>query len=1065
MRKLSEIFNCGRPLILDGAMGTMLQKHGLSGDSEMFNLTHPNTIEAIHKAYIDAGADIIETNTFGANRISQAEYGKSDRAYEMALAGARVARKAADSAGRDVIVAGSVGPTSKSLSMGVNVDDPAWRPISFDTLADAYQEQIRGLVDGGADLLLIETCFDALNVKAALYARDRLGSDIPVMISASCADRSGRTLTGQTTEAFYTAVKHCNPVAFGLNCSLGAKEMMPLVAEVAGFAHKDGIKVICYPNAGLPNELGQYDQTPQDMALTVAGMVRNGWADIVGGCCGTTPEHIKAIADAVRGMDTTQTGRGQEHLTVSGLEAVTIDIKKNNFTNIGERTNVAGSRKFARLIASGDYLSAISVAAGQIEGGATIIDINMDDAMLDGTAEMEKFVRYIQTEPSVAKAALMIDSSHWDTILAGLKNSQGKCIVNSISLKEGEEEFLRKALEIKRLGATMVVMAFDEEGQATTFDRKTAICRRAYGLLTGIGVRPCDIIFDVNVLTVGTGAETDRRYAVDFIEAVRWIKTNLPGALTSGGISNLSFAFRGNNPVREAMHSVFLYHAIKAGLDMAILNPGMLQIYDSINPELREAVEDVILDRRDDATQRLLEMAAKMAGQDVAAQPGTDAVRDNSLPDMLVLGISDGLEAKVKDALDALGSAQAVIQGPLMEGMEKVGELFGSGKMFLPQVVKSARIMKLAVDMLHPYMQAGDDNTAKRPTVVIATVKGDVHDIGKDITATVLTCNGFNVVNLGVMVDNETILSEAERCGADIIAASGLITPSLARMEELCREMASRGMHTPLLIGGATTSALHTAVKLAPVYDHVFHGPDASATAVLAKKLMASREETETQEHARQERLRLMHNAGKSGTSGGAGLFSYLPEDGFAPSSAFAGQDIDVQEIPVKEVVPLFDWRTFLAIWGIKAADYDRPEVAAIKAEAEEKLAGIRCTVKAGLHFGEKFGYFAASVHGDHSDGCQCPGCDDMMEKTLRLVLADAASEWIERHISVPEGYKLIRPAVGYPSCPDHALKKTVLDAIPDSCRLGITLTESYAMIPDASVCGFIVIHKNARYL
>lgn len=1065
MRKLPEIFDCNRPLILDGAMGTMLQKHGLSGDSEMFNLTHPGTIEAIHKAYIDAGADIIETNTFGANRISQAEYGNSDKAYEMALAGARTARKAADGAGRNVLVAGSIGPTSKSLSMGVNVDDPAWRPISFDELADAYQEQISGLVDGGADLLLIETCFDALNVKAALYARERLGSDIPVIISASCADRSGRTLTGQTTEAFYTAVKHCNPIAFGLNCSLGAKEMMPLVAEVAEFVHKDGIKVICYPNAGLPNELGQYDQTPQEMALTVADMVRNGWADIVGGCCGTTPEHIKAIADAVRGMETTQAVRGQELLTVSGLEAVTIDIQRNNFTNIGERTNVAGSRKFARLIASGDYPSAISVAAGQIEGGATIIDINMDDAMLDGTAEMEKFVRYIQTEPSVAKAALMIDSSHWDTILAGLKNAQGKCIVNSISLKEGEEEFLRKALEIKRLGAAMVVMAFDEEGQATTFDRKVAICERAYGLLTGIGVRPCDIIFDVNVLTVGTGAETDRRYAVDFIEAVRWIKANLPGALTSGGISNLSFAFRGNNPVREAMHSVFLYHAIKAGLDMAILNPGMLQIYDTINPELCEAVEDVILDRRDEATERLLDMAGKMAGQEVAAQPGADAVTDISLPQMLVKGISDGLETKVKDALDALGNAQSVIQGPLMEGMEKVGELFGSGKMFLPQVVKSARIMRLAVDMLQPYMQAGDDDTAKRPTVVIATVKGDVHDIGKDITATVLTCNGFNVVNLGVMVDNETILREAQRRGADIVAASGLITPSLARMEELCREMASRGMHTPLLIGGATTSALHTAVKLAPVYDHVFYGPDASATAVLAKKLMAAREETEAQEHARQEKIRMMHNAAKSGTGCSEGLFSYLPEDGFAPSSAFAGQDIDVQEIPVEELIPLFDWRTFLAIWGIKAADYDRPEVAAIKAEAEEKLAGIHCTVKAGLHFGEKYGYFAASVHGDHADGCNCPECNDMMEKTLRLVLADAASEWIERHISVPEGYKLIRPAVGYPSCPDHALKKAVLDAIPDSGRLGITLTESYAMIPDASVCGYIIIHKNARYL
>lgn len=1069
----------GRIFVLDGAMGTMLQKHGLKGDSEMFNLSNPETVAEIHREYIRAGADIIETNTFGANGIVQAEYGCADMAARMALAGARIARKEADASPRKVLVAGSVGPTSKSLSISTDAVSPASRDLSFDELSAAYYDQIAALTEGGVDFILLETCFDALNAKAAIYALERQDRRLPIVISANCGV-GGRLLTGQTIRAFYESVRHARPAAFGINCSLGAEGMVPIVREISTFAE---CPVICYPNAGLPDETGQYNDGPRTVAAGIERIIREGHASIVGGCCGTTPGHIAAIRSLVDSMDPSSCGRQilspqGRPLCVSGLGTVTVDRAQSNFINIGERTNVAGSRKFARHIADADYNAALEVAAAQIDGGARIIDINLDDPMLDSAAEMGGFVRMIQSEPSIAEAALMIDSSHWDTILAGLKNSPGKCIVNSISLKDGEDSFVEKAREIHRLGAAMVVMAFDENGQATDFVRKRDICRRAYALLTAQGISAEDIIFDPNILSIGTGVPSDRRYAADYIDAVRWIKSKLPGALTSGGVSNLSFAFRGNNPVRQAMHSVFLYHAIEAGLDMAIVNPGMLQVYDDIEPALREAIEDVIFDRRPDATERLVEIAGKTGGE-LSPAAGPEARED--LMSLLLKGRSEGLEEAVREELSARGSAEAVLDDILMKGMERVGDLFSSGRMFLPQVVKSARIMKMAVSMLEPHFAKSSDKvqgTRKRPLMVMATVKGDVHDIGKNITGTVLNCNGFDVVDLGVMVDNDTILSEASKLGADIIGVSGLITPSLAHMEELCRTMSARGLDLPLIAGGAATSALHTAVKLAPLYGHVFHGGDASRTALLAGRLVSDRAAAEEEEHRAQERLaELQHRSRRDSIQDrGESLFSYLDADGFAPADSLVCRDIPVCSIPTDALVPFFDWDTFLAIWGIKAADRTNPEVIAVMKEAEAALEDFDGRVTAALHWttlaevrpgsgtvnNPVIGVFAASVRqcGEH-----CPCCDEVMEQSIALTLADAASSWIDSRIEVPGGFRLILPAAGYPSCPDHTLKRDILRLIPDSEALGISLTESCAMMPQASVCGFAVIHRDARYL
>ena len=1169
-------------LILDGATGTMIQRHSLTesdyrdgafeeckaelrGNSECLNLTRPEIIKSIHREYIEAGADIIETNTFSANRISQSEYGCGDYAARMAYEGARLAREVADeymggtseddaSAGRRILVAGSMGPTSKSLSLSPDVSDPGFRPYDFDQMREAYREQAQALLEGGADLLLIETCFDALNVKAALAAIQECSDKTPVIVSVSVGDRSGRTLTGQTLKAFYTAISHYPILAFGLNCSLGAAEMTPLMEEISQWCD---CAVSCYPNAGLPNEMGGYDQSPEDMALAVKEMAKKGLLNIAGGCCGTTPDHIRAIATALAGtaprqlpnFSSSKTAHFKDEspaLTVSALETTTVDIRQSNFTNVGERTNVAGSRKFARLISEGKYDEALRIAARQIEDGATIIDINMDDAMLDSTKEMERFVRYISNDPAVAKAALMIDSSHWETIIAGLKNAQGKCIVNSISLKEGPEKFIEKAKTIKSLGAALVVMAFDEEGQATTLDRKIEICARAYRLLTEeAGMNPENIIFDANILSIGTGIEEHSRYAIDFIEAVRWIKSNLPGALTSGGVSNLSFSFRGNNAVREAMHSAFLYHAIKAGLDMAIVNPSMLQVYDEIEPELLKCVEDVIFDRDPQATERLIEKAARMLAQkETDNQSKTDSnsateasTLEERLKTALIKGRSETLAADLQEAMNQYGNAVSIIEGPLMEGMETVGKMFGEGKMFLPQVVKSAKVMRDAVEILQPYMDkeaSGNDSSdatkqPAKPKITLATVKGDVHDIGKNITGIVLTCNGFQIRDLGVMVDKETILQASEEDNSDIIAVSGLITPSLYQMEELCREMAARNMAKPLFIGGATTSAVHTAVKLAPLYDHVYYGPDASAAAVMAKKYMMDPSGFEAEEHKKQEELRTLYHQ-KEATSQDENMKENSPK-GFAYETYLDAcpSDIPAQQIASEEILPYFDWKMFYAIWGVKygSSSMEAMELVQLRRDAEEEISlgnfrimlsarffhaytedddivlvegagvpgeGVQATGTEGkseLHripmmrqeTGERrslsdfviskesgrtspFGCFAISVHAAdaHEEGCCCPACsnkyEDLIGKAVRMTLAEAASKWLDQKIleqmqgetahncceardSAKAPLKVIKPAAGYSSCPDHTLKRDIL------ALLGETIGSNDAILPD----------------
>ena len=1202
-----------RILVLDGAMGTMIQRYSLTeedyrgdifaacnkdltGNNECLNLTRPDIIKTVHTHYIISGADIIETNTFSANRISQSEYGCEEFAGQMAYQGARIAREAADAAladGRKIWVAGSVGPTSKSLSLSPDASDPAFRPYSFKDMREAYREQIDALIRGGVDLLLIETCFDALNVKAALCA---VPDGFPIIVSVSVGDKSGRTLTGQTLEAFYTSIKHKNLLAFGLNCSLGAAEMTPLIEDVSSWCD---CGVICYPNAGLPNEMGKYTQRPGEMADQVRVMAEKDLVNIIGGCCGTDPDHIRVIKNAVRGLAPRRlsgnsgqipdemAGKGRlsgksgqitDELKVCGLEVVTVSKRVSNFTNVGERTNVAGSRKFARLIAEGDYETAMQIAAKQIEDGAGIIDINMDDAMLDSTREMERFVRYISNEPAVAKAALMIDSSHWETIIAGLLNAQGKCIVNSISLKEGPEAFIEKARTLKSYGAAVVVMAFDEIGQATTYERKIEICKRAYDLLVGqAGMNPSDIIFDCNILSIGTGIEEHARYAIDFIEAVRWIKKNLPGALTSGGVSNLSFAFRGNNAVREAMHSAFLYHAIDAGLDMAIVNPSMLQVYDEIEPELLECVEDVIFNTDEHATERLIDKAARMLAQKESDGSSVTAHENVLIEESVAIRLKNALvksqtaslENDINEALKEYGTAVAVIEGPLMDGMETVGKMFGEGKMFLPQVVKSAKVMRDAVTFLEPYMSQDEASADKgsRKTVVLATVKGDVHDIGKNITGIVLTCNGFDVHDLGVMVDKETILDEAQKIGADIIAVSGLITPSLYQMEEICRQMTSRGMNTPLLIGGATTSAVHTAVKLAPLYEHVFYGPDASAAAVMAKKCMMDRVAFEAEQHAEQERLRgLYERGGETSPLPSVGRqdtndTSTNPEHSTTP--AVMTSNIPVTELPLEDVLQYFDWKMFYAIWGVKygSAVPEAMELIQLRRDAEDELAmedfRIMLTARyfqadskddnirfehdgketilpmmrqesgkglsladfvAPAESGRKsaFGMFAISVHKRtkaHVQGCSCPACsnayEDMIGRAVRMTLAEAASAWLDTAIRSDIGdCKIVKPAVGYASCPDHTLKGEVLrilgalkgphDPANHShghvhhhehgctcgcgghehhhgidehlhgsiarCGMNIELTESYAMIPESSICGFIFMHPEACY-
>ena len=857
-----------RIFVLDGAMGTMIQRHTLEeadfrgerfrdhprelkGNNDLLVLTRPDVVEGIHDAYLEAGADIIETNTFNSNAVSQADYGLEPLAYELNLEAARIARRAAaawteKTPDRPRLVAGAVGPTTRSLSLSPRVDDPAFRAITFDDLAAAFADQIRGLVDGGCDLLLVETIFDTLNGKAALFAAERVfeaaGRRLPIMISATITDRSGRTLSGQLIDAFWVSVEHARPFSVGINCALGAREMRPYLAELAEVAP---CFISCYPNAGLPNAFGEYDESADITAGLVGEFARSGLVNIVGGCCGTTPDHIRAIASAVSGVTPRVPSRDRSAFAeFSGLERLVIR-PDSNFQMIGERTNVTGSKKFARLIGADDYTGALDVALDQVRGGANILDVNMDEGMLDSERAMTTFLNLIATEPEVARLPIMVDSSKWSVIEAGLKCLQGKGIVNSISLKDGEEEFLRRARLVRLYGAGVVVMAFDEKGQADTVERRVEICQRAYRLLTGtLAFDPHDIIFDPNVLAIATGIEEHNRYAIGFIEAARLIKETCPGVRISGGISNLSFSFRGNEPIREAMHTAFLYHAVRAGLDMGIVNAGQLGVYEDIPRDMLERIEDVIFDRRPDATERLVEFAETVKGGsarrtvDVAWR---DAPVGDRLAYALVHGVVDYIDADVEEARHQCARPLEVIEGPLMNGMKIVGDLFGEGKMFLPQVVKSARAMKRAVAYLEPFMAA--ERTAgassSQGKVLLATVKGDVHDIGKNIVGVVLGCNNYEIVDMGVMVPCDRILNEAVAIGADIVGLSGLITPSLDEMAFVGREMERRGMTLPLLIGGATTSPQHTAVKIAPAYSGpTVHVADASRAVGVVSNLL-----------------------------------------------------------------------------------------------------------------------------------------------------------------------------------------------------------------------------------
>jgi 5-methyltetrahydrofolate--homocysteine methyltransferase len=1173
----------GRILILDGAMGTMIQRHGLGerdfrgerfhdhprdlkGNNDLLVLTRPHVVSGIHKQYLEAGADIIETNTFNANAISQADYGLEPLAYEMNVAAARLAKEAAAewttrTPDRPRFVAGAIGPTNRALSISPDVNNPAFRAVTFDAVHDAYKEQVRGLIDGGVDLILVETIFDTLNAKAALVAIQELfeerGIDVPVMISVTITDRSGRTLSGQTLDAFYASIRHARPFSVGLNCALGAREMRPYVAELARVCES---YVTCYPNAGLPNAFGQYDETPEETSRLLRDFADSGFVNILGGCCGTTPDHIRAVAAAVTTARPRPRPAGHERRfsVFAGLEPLTIR-PDSNFIMIGERTNVTGSKRFARLIASGNYSEAAAVALDQVRGGANILDVNMDEGMLDSERAMTTFLNLIATEPEIARLPIMIDSSKWSVLEAGLKCVQGKGIVNSISLKEGEADFLHKAAIVRRYGAGVVVMAFDEKGQADTIERKVEICRRAYTLLVDtLTFDPLDIIFDPNILAIATGLEEHNNYGVNFIEATRIIKQTCPGVKVSGGISNLSFSFRGNEVVREAIHSAFLFHAIRAGLDMGIVNAGQLVVYEDIPADLLEHVEDIIFNRRPDATERMVQFAETVKGGstkrevDLAWRRGTVEER---LAHALVHGVVDFIEQDVEEARQKLARPLDVIEGPLMNGMKTVGDLFGAGKMFLPQVVKSARAMKKAVAYLLPYMEEEKERSEtsnRRPTVVLATVKGDVHDIGKNIVGVVLGCNNYAVVDLGVMVPADTILKTAIEEGADLVGLSGLITPSLDEMVFIAREMERRGFTLPLLIGGATTSRQHTAVKIAPEYSEpVVHVLDASRAVDVVSSLLnaATRPEFDRANRADQERIRVQHNALKRRP-----LLTYAearanaPRLGFdaIPTPSFTGAR--VVEVALGDLVPYIDWTFFFAAWDLKGkfpAILDHPQYGSAARElyahattlldrvVRDRLLTARgvygfwpansdgddivlyepgtrnelvrfsmlrqqqengdgrpnrsladfiapphsgridylgaFAVTAGLGAGE----LAASFERDHDDYHAIivkALADRLAEAFAEYLHARARREWayganerLSHEDLIAERYRGIRPAFGYPACPDHSEKRKLFDLLGAE-PAGLELTESCAMLPAASVSGLYFAHPEAKY-
>ena len=1178
-----------RILILDGAMGTMIQTHklgekefrgerfadhgkDLKGCNDLLCITQPDLITDVHVQYLEAGADIVETNTFNSTSISMADYHLESHAYELNLAGARAAKRAVERVTakdplRRCFVAGAIGPTNRTCSISTDVHSAATRGVTYDELVDAYYEQARGLIDGGADLLLVETIFDTLNSKAAFFAILKLFDErqinLPLMASVTFIQPgSNRGVTGQTVEAFWNSISHVPLLSVGLNCALGPKEMRPLIDELSGIAP---IYVSCHPNAGLPDPLlpTGFPETPESLAPQLREWVDNGWLNIVGGCCGTTPAHIAALAAAVKGKPPRCVPEVKPYLRLSGLESVTVR-PESNFVNIGERTNVTGSPVFAKLILADDYEKAVSVARQQVEGGAQIIDVNMDEGMLDSMAAMEKFLRLIAGESEIARVPVMVDSSKWEVIEAGLKCVQGKGIVNSISLKEGEEKFIAQARLVRRYGAAVIVMAFDERGQADTFERKIEVCARAYKILTEqIGFPPQEIIFDPNILTVGTGIEEHNNYAVNFIEATRWIKQNLPRAKVSGGVSNISFSFRGNNPVREAMHSAFLYHAIKAGMDMGIVNPGMLSVYEEIPKDLLELVEDVLLNRRPDATERLVAFAETVKKTDKTVTKD-DSWRDGTVEERLshalVKGITDFIDQDVEEARSKHSKPLAVIEGPLMDGMNVVGDLFGSGKMFLPQVVKSARVMKKAVAYLTPFLEAekkAAQNVDRRTKLVFATVKGDVHDIGKNIVGVVLSCNNYDVIDLGVMVPADKIIDTAIQEKADIIGLSGLITPSLDEMTHVATEMTRRGLNIPLLIGGATTSKRHTAVKIAPAYKHeTIHVIDASRAVPVVGALMKpdTRKALDAQNRKDQEEIceQFENRVGTQLLTYEEALRHKLHtewDDHHIAVPEFTGRKI-LKDFPLDELVPYIDWSPFFHTWEMRGrypnllSDPTRgPAARELFANAQELLNEI---VEKKLFTAHGvYGFFTANSDGDdiivYADVTRANelarlhtlrqqkdnqrgkpqlaladfiapresrrvdyigafavttghGCQDLAErfekdhdqynsimaKALADRLAEAFAEFLHKRARaewgygkdekfsiedlIAEKYRGIRPAPGYPAQPDHTEKPIIFDLLNVGEAAGITLTESFAMYPAASVCGLYFAHSEAHY-
>ena len=1173
-------------MVLDGAMGTMIQAlsldekgfrgeefagHGspLEGCNDLLCLTRPAAIERIHDEFLEAGADILETNTFNSTSISLADYALEDRAFDINLAAAQLARRAADRASdrtpdRRRFVAGSLGPTNRTASMSPDVNNPGFRTITFDELVAAYQEQIGGLVEGGVDLLMPETSFDTLNLKACLFAIedyfDRHDVRLPVSVSVTITDNSGRTLSGQTLEAFWHSIAHADLLSVGINCALGPTQMRPYVEELSRIAPAF---TSCHPNAGLPNAFGEYDETPEDLSGTLAEFARAGWLNIVGGCCGTTPEHIRQVAEAVAGLAPRVVPVESSEPSFSGLEVLTVRAD-SNLIMVGERTNVSGSRRFARLVREGDLESAVAVAQQQVDGGANVIDVNMDEALLDGPAAMTTFLNLIAAEPDVARVPVMIDSSDWDVIEAGLKCVQGKAIVNSISLKEGEASFLEQARLVRRYGAAVVVMGFDETGQATDADRKLEIAQRSFRLLTEmVGFPARDIIFDPNILTVGTGIEEHDDYAVAFFEATRRIREACPGTLVSGGVSNVSFAFRGNEQVRRAMNSAFLYHAVEAGLELGIVNPTQLTVYDDIAPDLLEHVEDVLLNRRENATERLLELAETIRGDDVGDATVVAQWRDEPIEQRLihalVKGINEFIVDDTEEARQKYDRPLEVIQGPLMNGMNTVGELFGSGRMFLPQVVKSARVMKQAVAYLTPFMEEEQRESGtvdeSRGRIVTATVKGDVHDIGKNIVGVVLRCNNFDVIDLGVMVPLEDILETAVREKANLIGLSGLITPSLGQMEQVARAMQRQGPRVPLLIGGATTSARHTAVKIAPECEGpVIHVLDASRAVGVVESLMgetthesfveANRVEQERDRQAFAERQQKALVPFQDACQNPVVTdWKNLPLE----SPAFVGRrTIDDQSL--EELVEFIDWSPFFQTWELRGkypAIFDDPvlgqQAQELFDDARELLDEIvsdgLLTARAVYGFwpavadgqdivlfsdlepGEELvrfpmlrqqwqrrgqteyrslvdyvapldsgqvdhvGAFAVtagegidslverfeSEHDDYRSIMAKALADRLAEAFAECLHAKVRREWgdsekLDHEELIAEKYRGIRPAFGYPACPDHVLKGRLFELLEAETRAGISLTETYAMLPAAAVSGLYFHHPSARY-